>query len=95
MLRLTIVGTLLAATTFPALGQNAKWLEERINDNMTMMQYAEKNHERLSKAAKEVVIGPDATPELAEWRYYMPDGRVVSCMRGVEGMIFVYRCREF
>lgn len=73
----------------------SKWLDAKIADNMSMMDYADKNHERLSKAARSWTIDPNAVPGKAEWRYYMPDDTIVSCLRGMEGNTFVYRCREY
>lgn len=77
-----------------ASARNAKWLEERTNDNMSMMQYAEENHRRLSKKAKSVSVDPDYSSWQSLWTYKMPDGRVVRCTRGIINDVFMYECKE-
>ena len=95
MTRALFVALLTICLSRPAIAVNSKWLEEKAKDNMSMMDYAQKNHDRLAKAAKRWIVDPDALPRMAEWRYYMPDGTVVSCLRGMVGNTFTYNCREY
>ncbi|MBE0532382.1 MAG: hypothetical protein IH626_16265 [Rhodospirillales bacterium] len=91
---LIIVATSAVAEK-PIIRNGSKWLDAKVADNMSMMDYAEKNHERLRKAARSWNIDPNASPGRAEWRYNMPDGTIVSCLRGMSGYTFVYDCREY
>ncbi len=71
-----------------------RWLDANRAENESMIQYAERNHRRLLDAGATHSINPNYTGSLAEWRYYMPDGAVVSCLRGAQGYTFVYECTQ-
>jgi hypothetical protein len=67
-------------------------LEAKTDDNRKMMDYAEKNHSELSRKARKFVVDSDAVLGMAEWRYYMKNGKIVSCLRGFQGDTFMYDC---
>lgn len=90
-----VAALVVAAPLSMAQAVNQKWLDEKAADNMSMMEYARKNHERLSKHAVSFNVDPNATPWAARWTYHMPDGSVVSCLRGVLADTFIYECKEF
>ncbi|MCH7833200.1 MAG: hypothetical protein IIC55_10060 [Proteobacteria bacterium] len=60
-----------------------------------MMKYADENHKKLSKEAERWLINPQGDGTRAEWRYYMKDGSVVQCFRGVINNIFAYDCTNY
>lgn len=76
----------------PVIAAQKLWLESKAEDNSRMMEYAEKNNKKLSDKALRVVVNQDAIPDMAEWRYYMPGGKIISCLRGYQNNTFVYDC---
>ena len=74
---------------------NERWLDAVVSTNMSLMEYAQENHDFLKTQAKSFKIEPNAGDNMAEWRYYMPDGKIISCLRGMYGNNFSYECKEF
>ena len=89
-----LIAITLTAISLSVSARNQKWLEERTNDNMSMMQYAEENHRKLSSKAKSVSVDPDYSSWQSLWKYKMPDGKVIRCTRGIISDIFMYECKE-
>ena len=72
-----------------------KWLKANEQDNQSMLEYAEQNHKDLLAEGATVTINSNYSDTLAEWRYHMPDGSIISCLRGAQGYTFVYECHEY
>ena len=50
-----------------------RWLDAVVATNMSLMEYAEQNHDHLKTKAISISINPNAGNNMAEWRYTMPD----------------------
>lgn len=68
-------------------------MEARAKDNQRMMQYAEHNHEKLAKQAISIRVDPNFSTWSSATHYTMPDGSIVTCMRGMLGDTFMYSCQ--
>jgi hypothetical protein len=95
MKQLFITSILTIAFTGTSYAGNSEWIEAKAEDNMSMMEYAGKNHDRLSAKAVSVSIDPNFSSWAALWTYEMPDGKVVKCTRGMIGNTFMYECKEY
>lgn len=92
--RICTVAAIIIISPLTSFSRNSKWLDERAKDNMSMMEYAQENHRRLSKQAKSTSIDPDFSSWQSLWTYRMPDGKVIRCTRGILNDIFMYECKE-
>lgn len=78
----------------PALEAERLLLAERQAENARMMKYAEENDKKLAAQSKEVKVNPDSVNGMAEYRYYLKNGNIQSCLRGFSADVFVYECKE-
>jgi hypothetical protein len=78
----------------PIVEANRQLVQERAAENKRMMQYAEANDRELSLKSTQVKIDQDSVNGMAEYRYYLKSGVIVSCLRGYSADVFVYECKE-
>ena len=76
----------------PVAEAQQRWLEERAAENAKMKEYADKNDKELRAKSSRVQIDPDSVNGMAEHRYYLRSGKVVSCLQGFEANVFIYEC---
>lgn len=78
----------------PMIEAERRLFDERQAENQRMMQYAEMNGKELSAKSTQVKVDPDSVNGMAEYRYYLKSGKVISCLRGFSADVFVYECEE-
>jgi hypothetical protein len=79
----------------PVAEAQNRWLEERAAENAKMREYADKNGKELTAKSSRVQVDPDSVNGMAEYRYYLKNGKIVSCLRGFEADVFIYECKNF
>ena len=70
-------------------------LEERAAENAEMRAYAEKNDKELTEKSTRVQVDPNSVNGMAEYRYYLKSGKIVSCLRGFEADVLIYECKNY
>lgn len=78
----------------PVVEAQKRWLEERAAENDKMREYAVRNDKELTAKSTRVQVDPDSVNGMAEYRYYLKSGNVVSCLRGFEANVFIYECKN-
>lgn len=81
-------------TIDPAIEASRLYVQERASDNEKMMQYAKANDKELTANSVKVQVDPDSVNGMAEYRYYLKDNSIVSCLRGFSADVFVYECKK-
>ncbi|MGH8383371.1 hypothetical protein [Pseudomonas sp.] len=79
----------------PVVEAKERWLEERAADNSKMREYADRNDKDLRAKSTRVQVDQSSVNGLAEYRYYLKSGKVVSCLRGFEANVHIYECNNY
>ena len=82
-------------TVDPVAEAQKRWLEDRAAENAKMREYADKNSKELTAKSNRVQVDPNSVNGMAEYRYYLKSGNIVSCLRGFEADVFIYECKNF
>ncbi|MCY1288717.1 hypothetical protein D9M69_525210 [compost metagenome] len=79
----------------PAVKARREWLEEMERENGRMDKYAEEKDKELRAKSVKVIINPDSVGGMAEYRYYLKTGKIVSCLKGFNGDVLVFDCSNY
>ncbi len=79
----------------PVAEAQKMWLEQRASENARMKEYADNKHKELTAKSTRVQVDPNSINGMAEYRYYLKGGKIVSCLRGFEACVLVYECKDF
>ena len=81
--------------TDPLLEASRERAVEVDRENRRMQEYAESEHKKLSERSTRVAVNPSSVNGMAEYRYYLKSGKIVSCLRGYDGEVLTFSCTKY
>ena len=79
----------------PMLEARRERAREIDRENKRMEEYADKEHKKLSARSTKVVVNPSSVNGMAEYRYYLKSGKIVSCLRGFDDDVLAFNCTKY
>lgn len=79
----------------PLLEARRERAREIDRENKRMEEYADREHRELSARSTRVAVNPSSVNGMAEYRYYLKSGKIVSCLRGFDGEVLVFNCTNY
>jgi len=79
----------------PLLEARRERAREIDRENKRMEEYADKEHKELSARSTRVAVNPSSVNGMAEYRYYLKSGKIVSCLRGFDGDVLAFNCTKY
>jgi|AntAceMinimDraft_11_1070367.scaffolds.fasta_scaffold05284_8 hypothetical protein len=68
-----------------AKSRGEKWIEARLKDDESYLDYVLEKEADLKKKAVSISVDPDYLPGTSLWTYTMRDGSIVLCQKGIVG----------
>ncbi|CAO3313215.1 conserved hypothetical protein [Pseudomonas sp. P14-2025] len=79
----------------PLLEARRERAREIDRENKRMEEYADTEHKKLSARSTKVAVNPSSVNGMAEYRYYLKSGKIVSCLRGFDGEVLAFNCTKY
>lgn len=79
----------------PLLEARRERAREIDRENKRMEEYADSEHKKLSARSTKVAVNPSSVNGMAEYRYYLKSGKIVSCLRGFDGEVLAFNCTKY
>ncbi|PPK35162.1 hypothetical protein CD175_30175 [Pseudomonas laurylsulfatiphila] len=79
----------------PLLEARRERAREIDRENRRMEEYADSEHKKLSAKSTKVAVNPSSVNGMAEYRYYLKSGKIVSCLRGFDGEVLAFNCTKY
>lgn len=79
----------------PVLEARRERAREVDRENKRMEEYADSEHKKLSARSTKVEVNPSSVNGMAEYRYYLKSGKIVSCLRGFDGEVLAFNCTKY
>ncbi|WP_414918176.1 hypothetical protein [Pseudomonas sp. IT-P4] len=79
----------------PMLEARRERARELDRENKRMEEYAESKQKELTAKSARVSVTPSSVNGMAEYRYYLKSGKIVSCLRGFDGDVLAFNCTNY
>lgn len=79
----------------PLLEARRERVREIDRENKRMEEYADSENKKLSARSTKVAVNPSSVNGMAEYRYYLKSGKIVSCLRGFDGEVLAFNCTKY
>lgn len=79
----------------PMLEARRERARELDRENKRMEEYAESKQKELTAKSTRIAVNPSSVDGMAEYRYYLKSGKIVSCLRGFDGDVLAFNCTNY